>query len=82
MNLFYGLCIYIRDSEVGSQMYMKTYGDLLIFFFWLGKGLSFQKAIAVLRASCLLPYVVEAGSAKRHKGNKKGRIMCLFCLVL
>ncbi len=37
MNLFCGLCINIRGSEVGSQTCLKTYGNHFIFF--SGQGL-------------------------------------------
>ncbi len=34
---FYVLCINVRGSEVGSQSYLKTYGDLFIL---AGKGVT------------------------------------------
>ncbi len=30
MNIFYGLCITIRGSGIGSQTYLKTHGDLFM----------------------------------------------------
>ncbi len=33
------MCMYIRGSEVGSQTYLKTFGDLLDFF-WPGGRIS------------------------------------------
>ncbi len=50
MNLFYGLRINIRDSEVGSQTYLRTYGDLLIFS---GRVIVGKISSCALRLHCI-----------------------------
>ncbi len=48
INLFYGFCINIRGSEAGSQTYLKTYWDILIFS---GRGSSGMKSTRTVSCS-------------------------------